>query len=106
MMSLSRAGRGVNGKGHGCPTCRCGVRRLPHCRTALDFVLDARSRARQNPEMTRGQPPTTRAMPFLLLPGMAADVRLFAPQMRCFPHLRVPAWIDPQPDEPLRHYAA
>src|SRR5262245_42237746 len=33
-------------------------------------------------------------VPILLLPGMAADERLFEPQRRCFPGLRVPRWID------------
>jgi pimeloyl-ACP methyl ester carboxylesterase len=43
---------------------------------------------------------------FLLLPGMAADERLFASQMHAFPNLRVPRWIDPLPNESLRAYAA
>jgi pimeloyl-ACP methyl ester carboxylesterase len=45
-------------------------------------------------------------MPILLLSGMAADERLFAPQLAAFPNLRVPAWIEPRPREPLRSYAA
>jgi pimeloyl-ACP methyl ester carboxylesterase len=45
-------------------------------------------------------------LPILLLPGMAADERLFEPQRACFPDLRVPAWIEPRREEPLRVYAA
>jgi hypothetical protein len=57
--------------------------------------------------VTRGAgAPTVDDMPLLLLPGMAADERLFEPQRRRFPSLRVPAWIDPLPGEPLRRYAA
>jgi pimeloyl-ACP methyl ester carboxylesterase len=37
---------------------------------------------------------------------MAADERLFEPQREAFANLRVPAWIDPLPDESLRSYAA
>ncbi|MCE9560830.1 MAG: alpha/beta hydrolase [Planctomycetes bacterium] len=43
---------------------------------------------------------------FLLLPGMAAEERLFASQMLAFPNLRVPRWIAPLPNESLRAYAA
>ncbi len=43
---------------------------------------------------------------FLLLPGMAADERLFASQLHAFPHLQVPRWITPLPNESLRSYAA
>src|SRR5687767_14399988 len=45
-------------------------------------------------------------VPLILLPGMAADGRLFAPQRAAFPQLVVPAWIDPLPRESLRAYAA
>src|SRR5262249_3648447 len=45
-------------------------------------------------------------VPIILLSGMAADERLFAPQRAAFPSLRVPAWIAPRPGEPLRAYAA
>jgi len=45
-------------------------------------------------------------LPILLLSGMGADERLFAPQRAEFPNLRVPAWIDPLPGESLRFYAA
>jgi pimeloyl-ACP methyl ester carboxylesterase len=45
-------------------------------------------------------------VPLILLPGMAADERLFAPQRVAFPRLLVPAWIEPLSQEPLRSYAA
>jgi pimeloyl-ACP methyl ester carboxylesterase len=41
----------------------------------------------------------------VLLPGMAADERLFGPQKRAFHGLIVPPWIDPEPREPLAAYA-
>jgi hypothetical protein len=41
----------------------------------------------------------------VLLPGMAADERLFEPQRRSFPGLIVPPWIEPEPCEPLASYA-
>ncbi len=44
-------------------------------------------------------------VPILLLPGMAADERLFESQRAQFGNLRVPAWIDPLPNESLRAYA-
>jgi pimeloyl-ACP methyl ester carboxylesterase len=44
-------------------------------------------------------------MPLILLSGMAADERLFAPQRAAFPQLLVPAWIEPLPQESLRSYA-
>ena len=44
-------------------------------------------------------------VPILLLPGMAADERLFESQLAQFGNLRVPAWIDPLPNESLRAYA-
>lgn len=44
-------------------------------------------------------------LPMILLPGMAADERLFGAQLDRFPNLRVPAWIDPRPRESLRAYA-
>ncbi len=43
--------------------------------------------------------------PLILLPGMAADARLFEPQRRAFPDLVVPTWIEPEPEEPLQDYA-
>jgi pimeloyl-ACP methyl ester carboxylesterase len=41
----------------------------------------------------------------VLLPGMAADERLFEPQRRSFPGLIVPPWLEPEPCEPLASYA-
>jgi pimeloyl-ACP methyl ester carboxylesterase len=41
----------------------------------------------------------------VLLPGMAADERMFEPQRRAFPNLIVPPWIEPEPREPLSSYA-
>lgn len=45
-------------------------------------------------------------VPMILLPGMAADERLFEQQLARFPNLRVPKWIAPHPHESLRAYAA
>ena len=45
-------------------------------------------------------------LPLILLSGMAADARLFAPQRAAFPGLVVPNWIEPLPKEPLPAYAA
>ncbi len=36
---------------------------------------------------------------------MAADERLFGPQVAAFPELRVQPWIDPRPGESIRGYA-
>jgi pimeloyl-ACP methyl ester carboxylesterase len=44
-------------------------------------------------------------LPILLLPGMAADAGMFEPQRAAFPNLSAPSWIDPLPQESLRHYA-
>jgi pimeloyl-ACP methyl ester carboxylesterase len=41
----------------------------------------------------------------IMLPGMAADERLFDPQRQAFPGLIVPPWIEPEPREPLDCYA-
>ncbi|HVK12819.1 MAG TPA: alpha/beta hydrolase [Gemmataceae bacterium] len=46
------------------------------------------------------------AVPVILLSGMAADERLFAPQVDAFPNLRVQPWIAPRPGESIRQYAA
>lgn len=42
----------------------------------------------------------------ILLSGMNADARLFAPQFETFSNLIVPSWIPPRPCESLRAYAA
>src|SRR5687767_7745630 len=47
------------------------------------------------------QPP-----PLILLSGMGADERVFAPQLQAFPQLVVPKWIEPKADESLASYAA
>jgi pimeloyl-ACP methyl ester carboxylesterase len=46
------------------------------------------------------------SLPLILLSGMAADARLFAPQRAAFPGLLVPDWISPLTKEPLPAYAA
>src|SRR3954466_14008672 len=46
-----------------------------------------------------------RQPPLILLPGMGADERLFAPQRSEFPEMVVPRWIAPEPEESLAHYA-
>lgn len=46
------------------------------------------------------------AFQLILLPGLGADWRLLEPQRQAFPQLVVPAWIPPQKNESLRHYAA
>ncbi len=48
----------------------------------------------------------SKAVPIILLSGMATDERLFEPQLAAFPNLRVQPWIDPLPGESLRAYAA
>jgi pimeloyl-ACP methyl ester carboxylesterase len=45
------------------------------------------------------------ALPLILLSGMGADERLFAPQREAFANLIVPRWIAPNADEPLSSYA-
>ena len=47
---------------------------------------------------------TTCDAALVLLPGMGADERLFAPQRRLFPRLVVPAWLDPEASETLEGY--
>jgi pimeloyl-ACP methyl ester carboxylesterase len=44
-------------------------------------------------------------IPLILLPGMAGDDRVFAPQRAAFPDMLVPAWIEPLPQESLGSYA-
>jgi pimeloyl-ACP methyl ester carboxylesterase len=41
-----------------------------------------------------------------MLSGMAADERLFEPQLAHFPSLRVQPWVKPLPGESIRSYAA
>jgi pimeloyl-ACP methyl ester carboxylesterase len=41
----------------------------------------------------------------ILLPGLGADERLFAPQRQAFPDLFVPPWLHPHKNETLAHYA-
>lgn len=40
----------------------------------------------------------------VLLPGLGADERLFAPQSKAFPHLHVPSWLRPNQGESLASY--
>jgi pimeloyl-ACP methyl ester carboxylesterase len=47
----------------------------------------------------------TANVPLILLSGMAADERLFAPQRQAFPHLIVPRWIEPLEKESIPSYA-
>jgi pimeloyl-ACP methyl ester carboxylesterase len=47
----------------------------------------------------------TAAFDMILLPGMGADARMFAPQQQAFPGLQVPAWIAPRPRESLTDFA-
>jgi pimeloyl-ACP methyl ester carboxylesterase len=44
--------------------------------------------------------------PLILLSGMGADHRVFLPQLKAFANLIVPKWIEPQPRETLKGYAA
>jgi pimeloyl-ACP methyl ester carboxylesterase len=50
--------------------------------------------------------PDETEVPILLLSGLAADERLFAPQHAAFPNLRVIPWAEPLRGESLRGYAA
>jgi pimeloyl-ACP methyl ester carboxylesterase len=43
--------------------------------------------------------------PLILLPGLGADQRLFAPQRDVFPNLIVPKWIRPAPGDSIQSYA-
>ena len=45
-------------------------------------------------------------LPLILLAGMGADERLFAPQARAFPQVVVPRWTTPRADESIGTYAA
>ncbi len=40
-----------------------------------------------------------------LFPGLAADERLFGPQLAAFPEFSVPPWIEPQDKETIESYA-
>jgi len=42
----------------------------------------------------------------VLLPGIGADARLFAPQAEGFPNLVVPPWVEPEEGESLVSYGA
>jgi pimeloyl-ACP methyl ester carboxylesterase len=44
-------------------------------------------------------------LPLILLSGMGADERVFAPQKAAFPKLIVPRWIEPHTNESLADYA-
>jgi pimeloyl-ACP methyl ester carboxylesterase len=54
---------------------------------------------------TETQPTAGADPPLILLPGMAADARLFRFQRRAFPSLLTPDWIEPDNGEPLIEYA-
>lgn len=43
--------------------------------------------------------------PLILLPGMGADARMFAPLRTALPQLVTPNWIEPERNEPLSVYA-
>jgi pimeloyl-ACP methyl ester carboxylesterase len=45
------------------------------------------------------------ALPLILFSGMGADDGVFEPQLKSFPQLTVPRWIEPLPHESLAHYA-
>lgn len=47
----------------------------------------------------------TMECPLILLSGMGADARVFAPQLTRFPQLQVPEWIPPTPNESMAEYA-
>jgi len=46
-----------------------------------------------------------KADPLILLPGMGADARMFAPLRMALPQLVTPDWIEPERNEPLAAYA-
>jgi len=45
------------------------------------------------------------ALPLILFSGMGADDGVFEPQLKSFPQLTVPRWIEPLAHESLAHYA-
>jgi pimeloyl-ACP methyl ester carboxylesterase len=45
------------------------------------------------------------ALPLILFSGMGADDGVFEPQLKSFPQLTVPRWIEPLPHESLANYA-
>ena len=45
-------------------------------------------------------------VPLILFSGMGADARVFAEQKKAIPHLSVPTWLVPMPNESLAGYAA
>ena len=55
--------------------------------------------------MSQNAPEAAR-VPIVLLSGMAADERLFGPQLAQFPGLRIQPWAEPRHGESLRNYAA
>jgi pimeloyl-ACP methyl ester carboxylesterase len=50
--------------------------------------------------------PVDDPVPIVLLSGMAADERLFKPQLEAVPGVRVQPWVAPLPGESIRAYAA
>jgi pimeloyl-ACP methyl ester carboxylesterase len=50
-------------------------------------------------------PPRDQTPRLVLLPGLAADARLFEPQRCAFPDLEVPPWLDPLLDERIEDYS-
>jgi pimeloyl-ACP methyl ester carboxylesterase len=49
-------------------------------------------------------PSSTTPYRLVLFPGLGADARLFAAQREAFPHLEVPAWLEPRARESLEAY--
>ncbi|MFW5870382.1 MAG: alpha/beta hydrolase [Candidatus Sumerlaeota bacterium] len=43
-------------------------------------------------------------MRFIMFPGIAADARMFEPQLRAFPFLETPGWLEPERFESLERY--
>ena len=48
--------------------------------------------------------PTQSSLPLILFSGLGADASIFAPQKARFPHLIVPDWATPQPNDSLSQY--